>query len=56
MQLLKLIPKQGWSKVKDLPSLYMAKCVYTPDERAFVIGGARDKTNKTTINDTVEFV
>lgn len=33
----------------------MAKCVYTPDERVFVIGGARDNKTQQTISDVTEY-
>jgi hypothetical protein len=45
MSLLKLIPGRGWARIYEIPQLFMAKCVYTTDERVFVIGGAKD--NKT---------
>lgn len=33
----------------------MAKCIYTPEERVFVIGGAKDNKTKETIKDVVEY-
>ena len=51
MCLLKLIPGRGWARVYDIPLLYMAKCVYTTDERVFVIGGARDNKTQITVAD-----
>jgi hypothetical protein len=40
-----LLPGKGWVRLQDIPNLYMAKCVYTPDEKVFVIGGSRDNKN-----------
>jgi hypothetical protein len=46
MSLLKLIPSKGWARLFEIPQLYMAKAVYTTDERVFVIGGAKDNKTK----------
>ena len=33
----------------------MAKCVYTPDERVFVIGGSKDNKNSETLSAVTEY-
>ena len=56
MFLLKLLPGRGWVKVMPFPDLFMAKCVYTPDQRVFIIGGAKDSKTRMTLRDVSEIV
>lgn len=46
MQVLKLLPGQGWSKFTEFQQLYMAKCVHSLDDVVFTIGGARDQRTR----------
>nr|AAM96949.2 macronuclear development protein 3 [Stylonychia lemnae]AAP20881.1 macronuclear development protein 3 [Stylonychia lemnae] len=54
MNLLRLIPGQVWQKYHEHQQLLLAKCVFTLDERVFVVGGARDQKAKETLADLIE--
>lgn len=56
MHLLKLLPGRGWVKMLPFPDLFMAKCVYTPENRVFIIGGAKDNKTRVTLRDVYEVV
>lgn len=53
MNVLKLLPGQGWQRFTDHQQLYMAKCVYTLDDVVYTVGGARDQRTKQTISDVI---
>lgn len=53
MGLLKLVPHKGWIKIKDFQGLFVAKIVQTLDEKAYVIGGAKDNKSIQTLGDTL---
>jgi len=39
--------------VKDL---FLAKCVHTPEERVFIIGGSKDKQALNSLADVQEYI
>lgn len=53
MNVLKLLPGQGWQRFIDHQQLFMAKCVYTLDDTVYTIGGARDQKTKQTIGEVI---
>ena len=53
MSLLKLIPGRGWAKINEFKDHFLSKCVQTPNENAYVIGGARDNKSQSTLGDVV---
>eukprot|EP00347_Sterkiella_histriomuscorum_P021345 403334310 len=55
MNILKLVPGQGWIKLAECQNILLAKLVFTMDDKVYIIGGAKDQKAKETLADVTEF-